>query len=55
MKTVGLVIFGIIALAVIIILVVVEVIEFAIGAILLAIAALILWGLYNSAKNKIQD
>ena len=55
MKTVALVIFGIIAFAVIIILIAVEIIEFTIGAILFVIAALILWGLYKWAKNKISD
>lgn len=55
MKTAGLVIFGIIAVAVIIILVAIEIIEFTIGAILLTVAALILWGLWKWARNKISD
>lgn len=55
MKKTGLIIFGILALAVIIILVAVEIIEFALGAILLGIAALVFWGLFNWAKNKIED
>jgi len=55
MKKIVLVIFGILSIGVIIILVAVEIIEFALGAILLVIAALILWGLFKWAKNKIED
>ena len=55
MKKIGLVIFAILAFGVIIILVAVEIIELAIGAILLVIAALILWGLFKWAKDKIED
>ena len=55
MKTTGLIIFSILALGVIIILVAVEIIELALGAILLGIAALVFWGLFKWAKNKIED
>ena len=55
MNRTGLIIIGILALAVIIILVAVRIIEFALGAILLGVAAIILWGLYRWAKNKIED
>lgn len=55
MKKVGLIIFGILAFAVIIILVSVKVIEFAFGAILFVVAALILWGLFKWAKDKVED
>ncbi len=55
MKKIGLIILGILAFAVIIILVAVEIIELAFGAILLGVAALILWGLFKWAKNKIED
>lgn len=51
----GLIIFGIIAVAVIVLLIAIKIIEFAVGAILLIIAALILWGLYKYLVNKIED
>ncbi len=55
MKNTALVIFGIIAVGIIILLIAIKVIQFTIGLILLAVAALILWGLYKWAKNKIED
>lgn len=55
MKNLALIIGGIIAFAVIILLIAVEIIEFTIGAILLGIAALILWGIWKWLKNKISD
>lgn len=55
MKNTGLIIFGIIAVAIIILLVAIKVIQFTIGLILFAVAALILWGLYKWARNKIED
>ena len=55
MRSVGLVILGIIAFAVIIVLVVVEILEFTIGLILFAVAALVLWALWKWLKNKIDD
>lgn len=55
MKTIGLIIFGIIVFAVITVLVAIEIVEFTIGLILFVVAALILWGLYKWAKNKIND
>lgn len=55
MKKVGLVILGLILFAVIIVMVVVEIIEFTIGAILFLIAVLILWGLWRWLKSKIND
>ncbi|WP_424492630.1 hypothetical protein [Salinimicrobium sp. GXAS 041] len=54
MKTIGLVILAIIAFAVIIVLVAIEIIEFTIGLILFVAAALILYGLYKWAKNKLE-
>ena len=53
MKTAGLVFIGIIAVAIIILLVAIEIIEFTIGAILVLVAALILWGVYKWAKSKL--
>ena len=53
MKTTGLIIFGIIVGALIIILIVVEIIEFTIGAILLGVAALIFLRLRKWIKSKI--
>lgn len=55
MKKAGLIIFGIIAVAVIILLIAIEVIEFVLGAILLGIAALVLWGLWIYIRKKIRD
>ncbi len=54
MRTVGLVILAIVAFAVIIVLVAVEIIEFTIGLILFVAAALILYALYRWAKNKLE-
>ena len=54
MKT-GLIIFGVIAIAIIIILVAIKIIEFTVGLILFVVAALILWGLWKWAVNKIED
>ena len=51
----GLIIFGVLAVAIIIILISIKIIEFTVGAILLIIAALILWGVWKWAKNKIED
>ncbi|MGI0105021.1 hypothetical protein [Salinimicrobium sp. WS361] len=53
MKTAGLVFIGIIAVAIIILLVAIEIIEFTIGAILVVVAALIFWGVYKWAKSKL--
>jgi hypothetical protein len=55
MKKPGLIILAIIAVAVIVLLIAIKVIEFTIGAILLGVAALILWGLWKWAKHKIED
>lgn len=55
MKTAGLIIFGIIAVAVIILLLIIEIIEITVGIILFVIAALILWGLWKWAKSKLED
>lgn len=55
MKKVGLAILGLILFAVIIIMVVVEIIEFTIGAILFLVALLILWGIWRWLKSKIND
>lgn len=55
MKNLAIIIGGIIVFAVIILLIIVEIIEFTIGAILLGIAALILWGLWKWFKRKISD
>lgn len=55
MKNTGLIILGIIAAAVIILLVAIKVIKFTIGVILLGIAALILWLFWKWAKHKIGD
>lgn len=53
MKTLGVVILGLIAVAVIIVLIVVEIIEFAIGAVLLLIALGVIYWLYRKVKNKL--
>ena len=53
MKIAGLVFIGIIAVAIIILLVAIEIIEFTIGAILVVVAALIFWGVYKWAKSKL--
>lgn len=55
MRNVGFAIFGIVAVAVILLLIFIEIIEFTIGLILLGIAALILWGIWAWLKNKIED
>ncbi len=53
MKTIGLIILGIIALAAIIIMVVVEVIELAIGTVFFLIALLVFWWLWDKFKEKL--
>jgi hypothetical protein len=55
MKNLALIIGGIILFAVIILMIAVEIIEFTIGAILLGIAALILWGVWKWLKGKVSD
>lgn len=53
MKTLGVVILGLILFAVIIVMVVVEIIELAIGAVLLLVALGIIYWLYKKVKSKI--
>lgn len=55
MKKAALVIGGIILFGIIILMIAIEIIEFTIGAILLAIAALILWGVWKWLKGKVSD
>ena len=52
MKTLGVVILGLIALAVIVVLIIVEIIELAVGAVLLLVALGIIWWLYRKVKSK---
>ncbi len=55
MKTIGLIILGVLALAVIIIMIAVEVIEFAIGAVFFLIVLLLFWWLWNKFKDKLDQ
>lgn len=55
MKNLAIIIVGAIVFAVIILLVIIEIIEFTIAAVLLGIAALILWGVWKWIKSKVSD
>ena len=55
MRNVGFAIFAVIAVAVIVLLIFIEILEFTIGLILLGVAALILWGIWAWLKKKFND
>lgn len=52
MKKLGVVILGLIIFAVILVMVLVEIIELAIGAVLLLVGVAIVWWLWNKIKDK---
>ncbi|MHA6279130.1 hypothetical protein ACXYMT_03035 [Salinimicrobium sp. CAU 1759] len=54
MKTIGVVILGLILLAVIIVMIVVEIIELAVGAVLLLVALGIIWWLWRKVKSRFE-
>ncbi len=53
MKTLGVIILGLILLAVIIVMIVVEIIELAVGAVLLLIALGVIWWLWRKVKSRL--
>ena len=55
MRNVGFAIFAVVAVAVIVLLIFIEILEFTIGLILLGVAALILWGIWAWLKKKFND
>ncbi len=52
MKTLGVVIIGLILLAVIIVMIIVEIIELAVGAVLFLVALGIIWWLWQKVKSR---